>query len=314
MFDFVGNRKYFFGFSALILIACIIALIYHQGMNLDIQFQGGTILEFQMKNPNVDLNKAINVAQQASGKIANAQTSYSLDTTNERVDLLVLNIASRLSEEEYDKVVAAIEENFEVKEGTKPTPRVVDPVMGKEMAAKSILAIVIAAALMVVYVWVRFKVMGGLLAGLASVVALLHDVMVMIALYAILQLPVNESFIAAILTIVGYSINDTIVIFDRIRENSTLLRKESLATIANKSISQSLSRTINTALTTIVCILTVYIFAAYYNIESIKLFVLPLLVGLISGTYSTIFIASPLWVVMKERQAKKLAASKPAKA
>lgn len=314
MFDFVGNKKYFFGFSTLIFIACIVGLIVNQGLNLDIQFQGGTILEFQMKDANFDLNKAREVAEEATGKIVNTQSSYSLDTDNERIDLLVLSIASTLSDEEYNNVVAAIEENFEVKEGTKPTPREVDPAMGKEMAGKSILAIVIAAILMVIYVWIRFKAMGGLLAGVSAVIALLHDVMVMITLYAVLNLPVNESFIAAILTIVGYSINDTIVIFDRIRENSTLLRKESLTSITNKSIKQSLSRTINTALTTFLAVLTVYAFAVYYNIESIRYFMLPILVGLLSGTYSTIFIASPVWVMLKERQAKKQAASKPAKA
>jgi preprotein translocase subunit SecF len=109
---------------------------------------------------------------------------------------------------------------------------------------------------------------------------------------------------------VGYSINDTIVIFDRIRENSALLRKESLASITNKSIVQTLSRTINTSVTTITCILTVYIFASYNNIESIKNFMLPLLVGLLSGTYSTIFIANPVYVMLKERQAKKQATAK----
>lgn len=308
MFDFVGNRKYFFGFSALIFIACIVGLIVNQGLNLDIQFQGGTILEFQMADANFDLNMAQQIAGEAIGKIVNAQSSYSLDTNNERVDLLVLSIASKLPQEEYDKVVSVIEENFKVKEGTKPTPRAVDPAMGKEMYTKSIAAVAIAAVLMVIYVWIRFKAMGGLLAGISAVIALLHDVMVMFALYAVFRLPVNESFIAAVLTIVGYSINDTIVIFDRIRENSALNRKDSLATIANKSITQSLSRTINTALTTVLAVTTVYVFAAYYNIESIKLFMLPMLVGLISGTYSTIFIASPVWVILKERQAKKQAA------
>ena len=316
MFDFYGNKKYFFAFSGLILVACIIGLIVHQGLNLDIQFAGGTIIEFQMKDANIDLNKAAEVVKSATGKNVSAQTSYSLnaDNNNERIDLLVLNISSSLSDEEHEKVMAAIKENFAVKEDAEITTRHVDPAMGKELAAKSILAVIIAAILMVIYVWIRFKIMGGLLAGLASVIALLHDVMVMIALYAITDLPVNDSFVAAVLTIVGYSINDTIVIFDRIRENSTLLRKEPLATITNKSITQSMSRTINTALTTIMCVLVVYIFAAYNNIESIKNFALPMLVGLVSGTYSTIFIASPVWVMMKERQAKRQAASKPAKA
>lgn len=313
MFDFIGNRKYFYGFSALILIAGIIGLIVNQGLNLDIQFKGGTILEFQMKDENFDINKASDVAEDAIGKIVSAQSSYSLDTENNaRINMLVLSVASSgaLTEEEHEKVVDVIKKNFDVKEDTEVTTRHVDPVMGKELALKSLLSIILASIFMILYVWIRFKIMGGLIAGISAVVALLHDVMVMITLYAVTGLPVNDSFIAAILTIVGYSINDTIVIFDRIRENSTLLRKESLASITNKSIVQTLSRTINTALTTITCILTVYIFASYNNIESIKNFMLPLLVGLLSGTYSTIFIANPVYVALKERQAKKQAAAK----
>ena len=313
MFDFIGNRKYFYAFSALILIAGIIGLIVNQGLNLDIQFQGGTILEFQMKDENFDINKAGAIAQEATGKIVSAQSSYSLNAENsERINMLVLSVASSgaLSEEEHESLVKAIKENFEVKENTEVTTRHVDPIMGKELALKSVFSIVLASLFMILYVWIRFKVMGGLLAGISAVVALLHDVMVMIALYAITGLPVNDSFIAAILTIVGYSINDTIVIFDRVRENSALLRKESLASITNKSIIQTLSRTINTAVTTITCILTVYIFASYNNIESIKNFMLPLLVGLLSGTYSTIFIANPVYVMLKERQVKKQATAK----
>ncbi len=313
MFDFIGNKKYFFGFSALIMIAGIIGLIAHQGLNYDIQFQGGTILEFQMKGENFDLNKAVTVAQETTGKIVSAQSSSPVDTTNnEKINMLVLSVSSSgaLSEEEHESLVNAIKQNFEVKENTEVTTRHVDPVMGRELAFKSVFSIVIASILMILYVWIRFKVMGGLLAGISAVIALLHDVMVMITLYAITDLPVNDSFIAAILTIVGYSINDTIVIFDRIRENSTLLRKENLNSITNKSIKQTLSRTINTALTTVLCVLTVYIFASYNDIESIRNFMLPLLVGLVSGTYSTIFIASPAWVMLKERQAKKQATAK----
>jgi preprotein translocase subunit SecF len=313
MFDFIGNRKYFYAFSALILVAGIIGLIVNQGLNLDIQFQGGTIVEFQMKDENFDVSKAEAVAEEATGKIVSAQSSYSLDSEkNERIDMLVLSVSSSnaLSEEEHEKLSKAIQENFEIQENTVANTRHVDPVMGKELALKSLFSIALASVFMILYVWIRFKVMGGLVAGVAAVVALLHDVMVMITLYAITGLPVNDSFIAAILTIVGYSINDTIVIFDRIRENSALLRKESLASITNKSIVQTLSRTINTSVTTSTCILTVYIFASYNNIESIKNFMLPLLVGLLSGTYSTIFIANPVYVMLKERQAKKQATAK----
>lgn len=317
MFDLIGKKKIFFTISILFIIAGIIAL-FVQGFNFDIQFQGGTILEIPMKDANFDINKAVTVAKEATGKLVSAQISSPVDTehNNERINMLVLSVSSSefLTEEEHENLVSAIKKNFEVKENADITTRHVDPAMGKELAAKSILAVVIASILMLLYVWIRFNVMGGLLAGLASVIALVHDVAVMLAFYAITDLPVNESFIAAMLMIVGYSINDTIIVFDRIRENSTLLRKDSLTTITNKSIKQTLSRTIVTSLTTIACVLTVYIFASINDIDSIKNFMLPILVGLVSGTYSSVFIASPVWVMMKERQVKKESASKPAKA
>lgn len=313
MFDFFSKRKIFFTISILFVIAGIVGLLV-QGFNLDIQFQGGTILEIPMKNESFDINKAATIAKEATGKLVSAQTSSPVDTehNNERINMLVLSVSSSefLSQEEHENLVSAIKENFEVKENADITTRHVDPAMGKELAAKSILAVIIASILMLLYVWIRFNVMGGLLAGLASVIALVHDVAIMLAFYAITDLPVNESFIAAILMIVGYSINDTIVIFDRIRENSTLLRKESLTSIANKSINQTLSRTIVTSISTIACVLTVYIFASINNIDSIKNFMLPILVGLVSGTYSSIFIASPLWVMLKDHKAKRQSTAK----
>jgi preprotein translocase subunit SecF len=149
--------------------------------------------------------------------------------------------------------------------------------------------------------------MSGLLAGLTAVIALVHDIAIMVSVYAIFNIPVDESFIAAVLTILGYSINDTIVIYDRIRENSKISRKDTIDGLVNKSITQSMSRTINTTVTTVMCVLTIYLFAMYNGIGSIQEFTFPILIGLIAGTYSSIFIASPLWVVFRQREARKKA-------
>ncbi|OPZ88157.1 MAG: preprotein translocase subunit SecF [Firmicutes bacterium ADurb.Bin419] len=318
MFDFIGNKKYFFALSGLIFLIGIIGFIVNGGFNLDIQFQGGTLVEIQVTDQNIDTNKAQEIAKEATGKVVNAQHSYTFDVSkgNERIDLLVLSVSSegKLSEEEYNNLVSAISKEFKVKEGAKIGLRDVDASMSKELSGKSMLAVFLACVLMLIYVWVRFNAMNGLLAGFASVLALVHDIGVMLVLYAVFRIPVNESFIAAILTILGYSLNDTIVIFDRIRENGTLLRKESLASLTNKSIAQTMSRTLNTAATTGMCVLILFAFAWYNKIDSIMEFILPLLVGMISGVYSTIFIASPVWVMLKEWQAKRKLASKPAKA
>ena len=133
--------------------------------------------------------------------------------------------------------------------------------------------------------------------------ALTHDILIVSAMYSILQVPINSPFVAAVLTILGYSINDTIVIFDRIRENSKFTKKIDYVKIANESIAQSLTRSINTSLTTLITLLALYIL----GVEQIREFALPLIVGVVAGTYSSIFIASPLWVMIKQsRKGKKV--------
>jgi preprotein translocase subunit SecF len=124
----------------------------------------------------------------------------------------------------------------------------------------------------------------------------------MLTAYVILRIPINDSFVAAMLTIIGYSINDTIVIYDRIRENTKLMPRANAGELVNKSVLQSLSRSINTSLTTLIAVLTLLVFSIVYNIQSIREFTMPLVVGLISGVYSTLFIASPLYMMWQERK------------
>lgn len=156
--------------------------------------------------------------------------------------------------------------------------------------------------------------MSGLSAGVMAVLALLHDAAIMLSVYTVFRIPLNDSFIAAVLTILGYSMNDTIIIYDRIRENSNLLRKVPIAELVNKSILQTLARSINTVVTVLICVTTVYVFAVYHNIKSIQDFSLPLIVGITSGCYSSIFIASPLWVMWRQSKSKKKVPSKAVKA
>lgn len=167
----------------------------------------------------------------------------------------------------------------------------VSATVGKELWGNASMALIIAAILMLIYISFRFE----LLSGLSAVIALLHDLFVMMAVYAIFQLPVNTSFIAAMLTILGYSINATIVIFDRIRENAKFLRKETFAEITNKSIWQSMGRAINTSVTTLLTIVMVYIL----GVTSVREFALPIIIGIVCGTYSSIFIAGPVWALFK---------------
>jgi len=164
----------------------------------------------------------------------------------------------------------------------------VGPTIGKELRRAGILALLIAIILMVIYITFRFEFKFAL----AAIGALIHDILVTLSIFSIFQLEINSSFIAAILTIFGYSINDTIVIFDRIRENLKKAKKEELIPLVNKSIKETLARSINTVVTTLFVLLALYFFGG----ETTKIFVLAMLIGITSGAYSSIFTASPLWV------------------
>ncbi len=170
------------------------------------------------------------------------------------------------------------------------------PTVGKEIQSKALSSIMIASLGMLIYITLRFEI----IYGVTAIVALIHDVLILLAVYSIFNIPINSSFIAAVLTIVGYSINDTIVVFDRVRENVKKMKKSSFAEIANKSLSQTIIRSINTSFTTLLVIGSLYVL----GVEAIKEFAFPLMTGIIVGTYSSIFIASPLWAFMKDKTKK----------
>lgn len=323
MVDLMGKKNYFFAFSILIILTGLVAWFVNGGVNggfkMDIQFEGGTILQMKMDNNDYDVKKAPEVVKKTINKEASAQKSQTIDTKNakEKVYILQVNIASKdtLTGEEFNKVVDALRKEYNL----KPDSEIigvnnVQPLIGNEIKVNGLKAVFWASLLIIVYIWWRFNIMSGLSAGVMAVLALLHDVLIMLTIYVLFRIPLNESFIAAALTVIGYSMNDTIIIYDRIRENSNLLRKVPIAELVNRSIIQTLARSINTVVTVLICVITTYIFAVYHNIESIKEFTFPLIVGIASGCYSSIFVASPLWVVWKEAQAKKKVASKAVKA
>jgi len=195
--------------------------------------------------------------------------------------------AAEATEDAADDATEEVEESpFKVY--TRDT---VSATVGKELGRSAVLSSIIAILLMLVYISFRFEFWSGV----AAVISLAQNVLVLVSVYAIFQIPVNSTFIAALLTIVGYSINDTIVIFDRIRENNRFAKKTPFAEVANTSINQSLTRSINTSITTLLSILLLYIL----GVESIKQFSLPIIIGIVVGTWSSLTIASPLWVMFK---------------
>ncbi|ACL74919.1 protein translocase subunit SecF [Ruminiclostridium cellulolyticum] len=327
MVNLYAKRYYFFILSALIILAGV-AMYFVEGFKLDIEFEGGTIIEMRANEKmftaanTQDLQTQIaDFVTETINKPAKVQKSTAYDVSKnknaESFDVITISIGSKdtLSNSELTKVEEAVVKEFKL---TAKDPVVseesVEPYIGKEIMNNGLKAIVIAFILIILYVWYRFKAMSGLSAGVFAIVGVFHDLLIMLAVYVVFQIPLNESFIAAMLTVVGYSMNDTVIIYDRIRENNRLLRKIPLPELVNSSIIQTLNRSINTVVTSLIAITTVYIFAKINGINSMEQFSFPLIIGIAAGCYSSIFISSPLYVMWKESQKKKKITGKTAKA
>ena len=200
--------------------------------------------------------------------------------------------ATNFSTEKTNEMIKEIESTFNLSSDALVSQNEIGPSIGQQLTKGAIIALSIAVICMLIYVAIRFE----FAYGISAIIALAHDALITISIYAIFNTP----FIAAILTVIGYSVNDTIVIFDRIRENRKKMKGESFDSIANKSLSQTMSRSINTTLTTLTTIVAMYIF-----VPSIRDFAFPLIIGIVSGGCSSIFIATPVWCVIKNRKSAK---------
>ncbi len=326
MVNLYAKRYYFFILSAIIILSGVV-MYFVEGFKLDIEFEGGTIIEmrandkmFTEKNTQDLQTQIADFVTKTINKPAKVQksTSYDVSGTNSKsFDIITISIGSEntLSNTELTKVEEAVVKEFKLNaKNAVVSEESVEPFIGKEIMNNGLKAVVIAFVLIILYVWYRFRAMSGLSAGVFAIVGVLHDLLIMLAVYVIFQIPLNESFIAALLTVVGYSMNDTVIIYDRIRENNRLLRKVPLPELVNSSIIQTLNRSINTVVTSLIAITTVYIFSKVNGINSMEQFSFPLIIGIAAGCYSSIFIASPLYVMWKESQKKKKVSGKPAKA
>ncbi|MBN2557593.1 MAG: protein translocase subunit SecF [Clostridia bacterium] len=309
MINIIGNRKYFFILSGVLVFIGLIFFFINGGFNWDIQFEGGTIIKIEMTDDNYDAAQVGNDLRNLLGKSVTVQKEKTFNPDDEDRSLSLLSIKvskeNTLDNDEINSVVDFLIQEYNVVEGRQPQIQSVAPSIGIELRNKALLAAGWAMLLIVIYVGIRFRVMSGISAALFGIVALIHDGLIMLSVYTVFNIPVNEVFVAAILTIIGYSMNDTIVIYDRIRENSGAMHKADFETMVNTSINQSLPRTINTLVTTLLTIATLYVFASIYNVESIRQFSFPLIIGLTSGSYSSIFIATPLWMMWRKYRIKK---------
>ena len=277
MFNIVQKKFIFMAVSLVIILAGVVCFFIN-GFNQDIDFAGGTQIVIT----------GIKYDEKAITKSLESIKGVDVSTV-QKTDDGVLVKTKFLSDDLKTQVEAQIPKDF--KKAKVASVESISETIGKELWQSAAASIAIAAILMLLYITFRFEV----LSGIAAVIALLHDLLIMISFYVIFQIPVNTSFIAAILTILGYSINATIVIFDRIRENTRLAKNEMFADVVNKSIFQTLWRSINTSLTTLVTLVVLLII----GVASIKEFALPLIVGIIAGTYSSVFISGPVWSMLK---------------
>lgn len=299
--NFIGNRKKFYTFScALLTLVLVFCGVF--GVKMDVEFKGGSMITLAYEG-DADLNDLKSTISTELNKSSLTLQTGS-DISGNQTLTVTLPGSDTLTTEELDSLLATLNEQYPDNAFVQNEVSNVDATIGKEFMLKSIVALVAACVLILLYVAYRFRKIGGLKAGSTAIVALLHDMLVVFGVFVILRIPLNGNFIAALLTILGYSINDTVVIYDRIRENSALYSKKqlSLAELVNLSINQSFARSLMTSITTCMALGVVCIVSVIYRLDSIYSFAFPLLFGMVSGVYSTICIATPLWVDWKTKK------------
>lgn len=279
--DVIGKRKIFYVISAVILLAGMVSLLV-QGMNLGIDFIGGNKLnlQFSQQVEIADLRATLNENGLEGNKIQEMDDgSYMLKTIE-------------MDQATQDALMANLEDKYG--EITIVSSGLVGPSIGAELKKNALIALTLAVILMIAYITYRFE----MYFAISGVLALFHDIFVVVAIFSIFQLEVDSTFIAALLTIFGYSINDKIVVFDRIRENLGRVKKDRLSGLVNDSIRQSFTRSMNTSISTLILLLALFFFGG----QTTRIFVLAMIIGVVAGTYSSLCIASPIWYEFKMRQ------------
>lgn len=280
----VKNYKIWFILSSLVILAGL-GVILVTGLNFGIDFTGGTMLT-------IPAGKVLD-AQEVAASLESFELNPLIQHQGSDDMTLVIKTKESLDTGSRNEIRDKLIEEFDLENDLKMDGEQFGPNIGEEITRKAMISMALAAVGMLIYVSIRFKFDYGL----AAIIALTHDLLVLVALYGFFKITVNSNFIAAILTILGYSINDTIVIFDRIRENNRLIRGKDRMEVAGVSIDQSLSRTFLTSLTTFVVVFFLYIL----GVPTVKEFALPLMFGIVVGTYSSVFIAGPLWALIADK-------------
>ncbi len=312
----IEHRKKAYIFSAILIGAAIISMVFNMivsgtgtlGLNLGAQFTGGTLMQMNI-DEDFEMTEVRGVLAEHGLEDATLQQVRNRDDEGNLIVEGVMVQTGILDEDTRSNVINSFRENWTIPDEEMMIEST-GAAIGEEQTRNSLIAVFVALIGMVIYIAVRFEINFAL----ATIAALIHDLLIVLGVFSILQLEVNLPFVAALLAIVGYSINDSIVIMDRIRENTKYKRKSEYPDAVNTSILQNLTRSINTSLTTLMVLAALMVgFYVFVGSFDLVVFVTAMIIGVVVGTYSSIFVASPLWLTLKEREFR-LAAKAKAKA
>jgi len=302
VYNFCSKKKLILGVVVAVVVVFILGSII-RGIHLAIEFKGGTLITYTYQGE-IDTNEVAATVKDIVGSTVTARTGESLDSGGKQVTISFTSDEG-LTADRQTQLTAALREKFAANELEIYDSNDVSPSSGREFLLKCFIAVVFAAVIIIIYIAIRFKNIGGWLAGLCSIFALCLDILVAFTTTIVCGFSIDSNIVAVILTILGYSINNTIVIYDRIRENRKLMPKASLNELINVSCTQSLTRSIRTSVTTIGTMLIVTIVVLVTGYDSLLSFSVPLMMGLISGTFSSLFVAPVTWSWLKNRKAAK---------
>lgn len=287
-------------YAVLFVVGLVMTFVF--GPKLDINFSGGTKISYSYTGDiaEKDFEGAVKTALDKEFSVSQ-NTSLAGD-----VNSYVITLAGKnsISAETQENITLALEEKFADNNIELYDSTSVSPTVAGSFFVKSLVAVLITAVFVILYVGIRFKKIGGVSAGLTAFCALVLDLLTAFFACVIFRLPIDMNFVAVVLTILGYSLNDTIVIYDRVRENRRLFRDMTLSDNMDKSVSDTLVRNIVTTVTTVCAVLTIVVVSEICGLTTLRSFSIPMTFGLISGCVSSLFVAGPLWVMYKERKAK----------
>ena len=302
VYDFCSKKKIILGTVIGVAVLLILGIVL-RGVNFAIEFSGGTMLTYEYDGE-INTNDISGIVGGIVNVPVSVRTGKSLDSGNNQF-IISFTSEEGLNVDRQSQLTGALQEKYPDANITLFDSNDVSPSTGREFLLKCLVAVIFAGIVVIIYIAIRFKNIGGWSAGVCSIFALCHDILVAITASVIFGFEFNANIVAVILTILGYSINNTIVIYDRIRENRTLMPKATLNELINTGCSQSLTRSVRTSITTIgtMLIVTIVVLVSGYN--SLLTFSVPLVFGLISGTYSSLFVAPVTWSWWKGRTAEK---------